>query len=115
AAHPGAPPRISNSNYPSNFFSILLFVFGYDSGEVTIVNIYTSDDIYHVDKQAAEQGFSLFALMENAGRNIFETLVSRIGKRDQIVILAGKGNNGGDGIVLARYLLLAGYDVRLCF
>ena len=32
---------------------------------------------------------------------------------DQILILAGKGNNGGDGIVLARYLKNNGYDVQI--
>src|SRR5699024_583309 len=108
-------PRTSNSNHSSNFFSIFLFVFGYGNGEVTNVNIYTSEAIYYVDRQAEEQGFSLFALMENAGRNIFDDLISHINERDHIVILVGRGNSGGDGIVLARYLCLAGYEVRLCF
>ncbi len=42
-------------------------------------------------------------LMENAGRNIAELLVS-LGISGKVVICCGKGNNGGDGFVIARHL-----------
>lgn len=77
--------------------------------------IYTANDIHNIDRQAEEKGFSLFTLMENAGRSIFETCIPFVNKQDHIVILAGKGNNGGDGIVLARYLKDNGYHITLCF
>ena len=42
-------------------------------------------------------------LMENAGRSAAELLLS-LGVRRKAVILCGKGNNGGDGLVIARHL-----------
>jgi len=64
-----------------------------------------------IDRRASEEYLiSSLVLMENAGLRVFE-LVKEIldnlaGSR--IVILAGKGNNGGDGLVLARHLNNAG-------
>jgi len=77
--------------------------------------IYEAEAIKQIDQQAAVQGFSLFALMENAGRNIFEAMRPYIDHTDTILILAGTGNNGGDGIVLARYLHGEGFQVQLTF
>src|SRR5437867_3826097 len=42
-------------------------------------------------------------LMENAGRNIADLLVS-LGINGKVAICCGKGNNGGDGLVVARHL-----------
>lgn len=77
--------------------------------------IYEAETIKQIDQQAADQGFSLFALMENAGRNIFEAMQAYLDDTDTILILAGTGNNGGDGMVLARYLHDAGFAVQLAF
>lgn len=51
-------------------------------------------------------------LMENAGRGVSE-IISRDYKPCTAVIFAGKGNNGGDGLVVARYLANQGFDVRI--
>ncbi len=48
-------------------------------------------------------GMPSLLLMENAGRNIAELLVS-LGISGKVVICCGKGNNGGDGLVIARHL-----------
>lgn len=72
--------------------------------------IYTSKEIKEIDRQAEQNGMSLFALMENAGNGIFQKVKTLFKKEDRILILAGKGNNGGDGIVLARYLKNNGYE-----
>lgn len=77
--------------------------------------IYTEQDIRFADEQAVHNGLNIVALMENAGRALFEEVVKRISKEMHILILAGKGNNGGDGIVLARYLQQAGYHADLVF
>ncbi|HEY4601865.1 MAG TPA: NAD(P)H-hydrate dehydratase [Cerasibacillus sp.] len=77
--------------------------------------IYRADEIRQIDQQAAEQGFSLFSLMENAGRGLFNKIMPLIKKDDRMIVLSGRGNNGGDGIVLSRYLRMAGYNVSLVF
>ena len=50
--------------------------------------------------------------MENAGRTAAQIILE---KKDfnSAVVIAGSGNNGGDGLVIARYLLLAGKDVKV--
>src|SRR5436190_16712141 len=48
-------------------------------------------------------GMPSLLLMENAGRSVAELLVS-LGVAGRVVVLCGKGNNGGDGLVIARHL-----------
>jgi NAD(P)H-hydrate epimerase len=61
-----------------------------------------------VDSRAiAEYSLSGIVLMENAGRGAAELLV-QLGVSGRVVICAGKGNNGGDGYVIARHLELRG-------
>jgi NAD(P)H-hydrate epimerase len=50
--------------------------------------------------------------MENAGRGCADLLCQQ-GIDGPVVICCGKGNNGGDGFVIARHLDLRGYDVRV--
>jgi hydroxyethylthiazole kinase-like uncharacterized protein yjeF len=54
-------------------------------------------------------------LMEAAGRNCAEVILSEFGceKGRNAVVIAGKGNNGGDGYVVARYLAERGWKVRV--
>ncbi|TXL65760.1 NAD(P)H-hydrate dehydratase [Cerasibacillus terrae] len=77
--------------------------------------IHQAEQIKKIDNQASEQGFSLFSLMENAGRGLFEKISPLLKKENQTLILCGRGNNGGDGVVLARYLKQAGFHVSLVF
>lgn len=51
-------------------------------------------------------------LMENAGRGCAD-LLCRLGIAGPVVICCGRGNNAGDGFVLARHLDLRGHEVRL--
>ena len=55
---------------------------------------------------------SSLVLMENAGRGCADVLC-REGIRGPLVICCGKGNNGGDGFVIARHLELRGHVVRV--
>jgi NAD(P)H-hydrate epimerase len=65
----------------------------------------------NVDKLAiAEFGMSGLILMENAGRDVADLLErSGLKRISRIIICCGKGNNGGDGFVLARHLLIRDY------
>ncbi|WP_293446307.1 NAD(P)H-hydrate dehydratase [Persephonella sp.] len=57
-------------------------------------------------------GIPSLVLMENAGRTASQIILDRLDFRSAVVV-AGTGNNGGDGLVIARYLLLAGKDVKV--
>jgi NAD(P)H-hydrate epimerase len=66
-----------------------------------------------IDRLAAEEfGMSSLVLMENAGRGIADVLCG-LGIPAPVVICCGKGNNAGDGFVLARHLDLRGHAVRV--
>lgn len=66
-----------------------------------------------VDRLAVEQyGLSGLVLMENAGRGCAELLLS-LGIAGRVAICCGGGNNGGDGLVIARHLENAGIDVEI--
>ena len=62
-----------------------------------------------------EYGIVLLQMMENAGRNLAQLAVKRAGGVDdrRFLVLAGKGNNGGDGLVAARHLSNMGGSVRV--
>ncbi len=51
-------------------------------------------------------------LMENAGRAVADEIISRVSPC-RAAVLAGKGNNGGDGLVVARHLCAAGFEVTV--
>jgi NAD(P)H-hydrate epimerase len=66
-----------------------------------------------VDELAQQEfGFSGLVLMENAGRGVADVLC-RLGIAGPVAICCGKGNNAGDGFVIARHLDLRGHKVRV--
>jgi NAD(P)H-hydrate epimerase len=69
--------------------------------------------VREVDRRAIDDyGLSGLVLMENAGRGVADVLC-RLGIAGPVVICCGKGNNGGDGFVIARHLDLRGHAVRV--
>ena len=75
----------------------------------------TRDEVRKVDQIAIDEyGVPGVVLMENAGRGCVETLVS-LGVTGPVVICCGKGNNAGDGLVMARHLELRDIPARLLF
>jgi NAD(P)H-hydrate epimerase len=73
----------------------------------------TRAQVREVDRRAIEEfGVPGVVLMENAGRGAGELLRS-LGVNGEVAICCGKGNNGGDGFVIARHLDNAGVAVRV--
>lgn len=71
------------------------------------------DEVRDIDRRAiADYGMSGLVLMENAGRGCADVLC-RLGCRGPVAICCGKGNNGGDGFVIARHLDLRGIAVQV--
>ncbi len=77
----------------------------------------TAEEMRRIDRHAIEGiGIPALALMENAGRAVAEEVIGFAGQqRKRWLVLAGKGNNGGDGLVAARHLAEAGLQVAVVF
>ena len=72
-----------------------------------------AEDIRRID-EAALRDYSIpgLLLMENAGRSVSDA-ISKQYPPCKVLIFSGKGNNGGDGLVVARYLADRGYSVQV--
>lgn len=77
------------------------------------MKIFSKEQIYDGDKRTTElQNISSTDLMERAGLQIFNWLHTRMqGAQVPIHVFCGIGNNGGNGLVLARHLVTHGYNV----
>lgn len=67
----------------------------------------TIDQMYRIENRGHEMGFPKKFMMENAGAAVARRTAEGIGDRvrgRRILVLAGPGNNGGDGLVAARHL-----------
>lgn len=74
------------------------------------VQVVTKNEMYAIDREAMQLGLHGEMLMENAGQAVTAKLISRLSKKnDRILVVIGKGNNGGDGFVIARMLKSYGY------
>src|SRR5438105_4932354 len=75
------------------------------------MKILTPEQLREVDRLSTEKyGIPSLILMENAGMRVVEVLEDQFENLDEltIAILCGKGNNGGDGFVVARQLIQKG-------
>ncbi len=70
------------------------------------MKVLTAAEMREVDRRTSELGVPGLVLMENAGQRVVEVLAHAYAPlRDQrIIVMCGKGNNGGDGLVVARQL-----------
>ncbi len=70
------------------------------------MKVLTAAQMREVDRRTIEMGIPGLVLMENAGHRVVELLAEKFAPlgAQRVVILCGKGNNGGDGLVVARQL-----------
>ncbi len=73
------------------------------------------EEMKALDRAAIESGIPSLRLMERAGRRVAEHAREMLGPAPgkKVIVVAGKGNNGGDGLVAARYLREWGYSVEV--
>jgi hydroxyethylthiazole kinase-like uncharacterized protein yjeF len=80
------------------------------------MRILSATQMREADRQTIEDvGIASLVLMENAGRQVVSAIESAYDDRlsGRIAVLCGKGNNGGDGFVIARTLAQRGVDVSV--
>lgn len=84
----------------------------HESGTIFDLPVYTAEQMRRTDTAAIKgAGIPGVILMERAGMAVAEHLLEHYCEHHCFVVLAGKGNNGGDGFVVARHLWQAGAEV----
>jgi NAD(P)H-hydrate epimerase len=81
-----------------------------------MMKVATAEQMQELDRKAIETyRIPGIVLMENAGRGATEAILNAFPdiRNMNVAIIAGKGNNGGDGFVIARYLLNQGVSVKV--
>ena len=79
------------------------------------MKVVTAQQMQQIDQECSRIGLATDALMENAGRAVAEGTGRILGDIAQhhILVMVGTGNNGGDGLVAARYLHDGGAQVGI--
>ena len=80
------------------------------------MKLIASEAMKKVDTKAiGEMGIPEAVLIENAGRAVADAAADLMGdpREKRVILLIGKGNNGGDGLAAARFLLKRGALVTL--
>jgi ADP-dependent NAD(P)H-hydrate dehydratase / NAD(P)H-hydrate epimerase len=77
------------------------------------MKILTAEEMGAADRRSVEAGVSVWTLMQRAGEAVARFCLRRFGGDGLVVVLAGKGNNGGDGMLAAVRLVEAGRQVRV--
>ncbi len=77
------------------------------------MKVVTADEMRQIDRTTIEQiGIPSAVLMERAGVSVVKHII-RLFPNVRVIVLAGGGNNGGDGLVIARELFNHSFDVRV--
>ena len=78
-----------------------------------MIELLTTAEMAEADRRTIARGVAGIALMENAGRAVADVIAARHPPGQRVAVVAGPGNNGGDGFVAARILAERGYRVRI--
>ncbi len=77
------------------------------------MKVVTAKEMREIDRKTiVEYGIPGMVLMERAGLAVSRRIKELFGRR-KIVVISGRGNNGGDGLVVARHLVNEGWDARV--
>lgn len=79
------------------------------------MKVYTAAQMREREQAAVDKGTSFDQLMENAGSSAARDLMQRYPQAGRALIVCGKGNNGGDGLVMARYMQAQGWHIDILF
>lgn len=79
------------------------------------MNVYTAQQMRLHEQMAVDAGTSFEQLMENAGQAAAADLLTRLPVAGRALVVCGKGNNGGDGLVMARVLQASGWQADIVF
>lgn len=78
------------------------------------MRILSAEAMREVDRAAIEDlGIPSLVLMENAAIGVVEAMGKAFGEAESAAIFCGPGNNGGDGLAVARHLAVRGWEVRV--
>lgn len=78
------------------------------------MRVLTAAEMRAADRRAIEElGVPGLVLMENAALGVVDALAARFPAAERVAVACGPGNNGGDGLAIARQLATRGYDVRV--
>ena len=80
------------------------------------MKVVTAEIMQRLDRRTIEEaGIPGMVLMENAGRGAVREVLKSYPAilKGKVAVIAGKGNNGGDGFVIARYLMNRGAVVKI--
>jgi hydroxyethylthiazole kinase-like uncharacterized protein yjeF len=78
-----------------------------------MIELLTNDEMAEADRRTIAAGTPGTELMEKAGAAVARAVLRRHPPGSRVVVVAGPGNNGGDGFVAARHLAAAGMRVRV--
>jgi len=78
-----------------------------------MIELLTAAEMERADRQTIAAGVPGTTLMANAGRAVADLVSVRFPAGSDVAVVAGPGNNGGDGFVAARVLAERGYAARV--
>ena len=82
-----------------------------DACWMTVMELLSNTEMAEADRQTIAGGVPGIRLMERAGQAVADAVAARFHTGSRIVVVAGPGNNGGDGFVAARLLAARDYHV----
>ena len=75
--------------------------------------VVTNSQMKEAERRCDQSGISYYQMMENAGTRCAEFLMELLPENTRTVVMCGSGNNGGDGLVIARLLREHGRSVSV--